>query len=72
MSILKPVTSSNIAAVGYDKDAKELHVQFKSGATHIYSNVSPEQHDAMVKAESVGSHFHHQIRNRFESRKVEK
>lgn len=70
MTTLHPVTSSNIAAVGYDPEAKELHVKFKTGATHVYSNVSPEQHQALVGAESVGSHFHHQIRNKFQSRKV--
>lgn len=68
---LKPVTSSNIKAVGYDPSSKALHVQFKSGQTHRYDDVSPEKHAALMAADSVGSHFHQHIRNSHKSARVD-
>lgn len=67
---MTPVKSSNIAAIGHDPKTNELHVKFKTGATHIYSGVSAEKHAALLAAESIGSHFHHNIRNQHESRKA--
>jgi hypothetical protein len=60
---LEPVTSSNIAAVGYDHATRTLGVQFKSGGTYHYHDVSPEEHRALVSADSIGSHFHQHIRS---------
>lgn len=68
--ILHSVTSSNIHSIGHDPETQELHVKFKSGATHAYSGVSEAEHAALMGAESVGSHFHKNIRSR-PSRKVE-
>lgn len=70
MTVLSPVTSSNIAAIGHDPATNELHVQFKSGATHVFSGVTAEQHEAMRDAESVGKHFHAHVKGKFDSRKV--
>jgi len=39
----KPITSSNIATVGYDPATRTMEVTFKSGSTYAYENVSPEQ-----------------------------
>lgn len=70
MTQLKPVKSSNIAAVGYDEATKEMHVKFHTGATHVYSDVTPEKHAAFVGADSIGSHFHQHIRSRHKQRKL--
>ena len=67
---LKPVKSSSIAAVGYDEAKQELHIKFHGGATHVYSGVTPEKHEELVGAESIGSHFHHNIRNEHKQRKL--
>ena len=74
------VTSSNIAAIGYDAEKSEMHVKFKDrtlsnggvvpGAVHIYSGVTPEIHEGFLGAESVGSHFHTNIRGKHDSRKL--
>lgn len=71
MPDLTPVTSSNIAAIGYDPEAREMHVQFKSGGIWIYADVPPEAHEEFASAESVGKHFHAHVRSKFESRKFE-
>ena len=50
------VESSNVAAVGYDSDAKELHVVFKKdGARWVYGGVTPELNRAFMAAASIGS-----------------
>jgi hypothetical protein len=53
-----PVKSSNLKAIGYDPKTKTLEVEFHSGAVHQYSSVSPQAHQDLVRAPSVGSHFH--------------
>lgn len=68
MPDMTDVKSSNIQAVGYDADASELHVTFKGGATHIYSDVAPGLHQDMLSSDSVGKFFHANVRNAFKSR----
>ena len=69
---LKPVESSNIAAVGYDPDGQTLHVKFKgSGQVYTYADVAPEQHEALMGADSIGTHFHANIRSKIKGTKVE-
>ncbi|HEY1772480.1 MAG TPA: KTSC domain-containing protein [Gammaproteobacteria bacterium] len=65
------VTSSNIAAVGYDPVLQVLEVEFKNGTVYRYDGVSSEIHEAMVTAPSVGGYFSANIRNKFPSTKVE-
>lgn len=67
---MTPVRSSNIEAVGYDQPTRVLTVRFKSGQAHAYDGVSPEHHAALMRAESVGKHFHAHIRSAFASRRV--
>lgn len=66
---LDPVTSSNIAAVGYDHATRTLGVQFKSGHLFHYQGVEPHQHAALLGADSVGKHFHAHIKSKFEGKK---
>lgn len=54
---LLPVKSSNIAAVGYDAEARVMGVQFTNGTTYHYPEVAPEVHADLVGAESVGKAF---------------
>jgi hypothetical protein len=68
---LTPVESSNIKAIGYDPNSRTLHVQFNSGATHQYEDVSPDKHAALMAADSKGSHFHANIKNAHTSSRVE-
>jgi KTSC domain len=59
---LVPVESSNVAGVGHDPAADELHVRFKSGPTvYVYSNVTAEKHQALMSADSIGGHGHGNI-----------
>ena len=70
---MKAVKSSNIASIGYDNASKTLAIKFLGGhgSTYHYSNVSPEQHTALVSADSVGSHFFANIKGKFDYVKQE-
>lgn len=62
---LKPVQSSAIHAVGYDAAKKVLHVRFvEGGNTYEYPDVSAEQHEAFLSADSMGKHFRQAILGR--------
>lgn len=70
---MKPVTSSQISAIGYDPKSKKLHIRFADrtnrktgqvfpGSTYEYDDVEPAVHAALMAADadpalSVGSHF---------------
>jgi hypothetical protein len=59
---MERVESSNIKAIGYDPATKTLSVEFRSGHSANYSDVSPEQHADFMAAPSKGKHFHKHIR----------
>jgi hypothetical protein len=61
---MQPVESSNIKAVGYDQPNGTLRVQFLSGATHDYPDVSSAEYASFLAADSKGKHFHRHIRSR--------
>jgi hypothetical protein len=55
---LKPVDSNKVKAIGYCPVTKTLAVAFSTGsAVYHYPDVTPEQHEAFVNAESIGRHF---------------
>jgi hypothetical protein len=66
---MKPVTSSNIKAIGYDPATKTLAVQFAHGGLYHYSGVEQSVHDDLLKAKSIGGHFYKHVRNSFTSAK---
>jgi hypothetical protein len=63
-----PVTSTQIAEVGYESSTNTLAVRFKPrageavGSLYHYGNVKPAMYDAFIGAESVGSFFHNNIK----------
>lgn len=67
---MTPVDSSCLSAVGYDPDTATMRLQFTSGATYDYDDVAPEQHQALIGADSIGAHFAAHVRNRFTQRQV--
>lgn len=67
---MTPVESSNIAAIGHDAAANELHVRFTSGAHYVYPGVDADAAGAFHGAESKGSHFAKHIRAKFAGTKL--
>lgn len=59
---LVPVSSSNLAAVGFDPDASILEILFKSGSLYRYFEVPSSVHAALMSASSRGSYFNAHIK----------
>ncbi len=59
-----PVKSSAISAIGHDPATNTLRVEFSSGHAYDYSNVTAEDHAALMGAKSLGGHFHKHFRTR--------
>ena len=53
----QPVHSSNIVSLGYHPDARQLEVEFTSGAIYRYSNVPAPLVEEMRQAPSIGAFF---------------
>lgn len=68
---LKPVESSNIAAVGHNAETNELHVRFKNGGVYKYAGVDADKHKALMAADSIGSYIHANIKGKHAHSKVD-
>ena len=65
-----PVTSSNIASVGYDASALLLEVEFKGSGVYQFPGVSPQVFRELTEASSVGSYFAKNIKGRYQGKKL--
>lgn len=61
----QPVSSSNLASVGYDPDSETLEVEFKNGLVYQYLNVPQIVVDQLLEAGSIGSFFNSQVKYAF-------
>jgi hypothetical protein len=64
------VNSTNLDSIGYEKKKKELQVEFKDGARYKFKDVKPDLFKEFQKAESKGSFFAMNIRNKFVTKKI--
>jgi hypothetical protein len=58
----KPVTSSQIKEVGYDKETLTLEVEFIKGGIYTYQPVTKEAYKMMMSADSIGKFFSSNIK----------
>jgi hypothetical protein len=61
----QPVSSSNLASVGYDEDSATLEVEFKSGAIYRYYNVPSFEYERLMAASSHGIYFNANIKDKY-------
>jgi len=66
------VVSSNIKSIGYHAPTQTLDVEFAAGRVYRFTGVSQAAYDALIGAESIGSHFARQVRGKFPSFDLEK
>jgi hypothetical protein len=52
-----PVSSSNIASIGYDQQSMTLEVEFLNGAVYQYYSVPESEHEALMSADSHGKYL---------------
>ena len=65
-----PVSSSNIASVGYDPSTLTLEVEFKNGSVYHYFDVPENMYQELMRASSVGKFMHANIKNNYRYTKV--
>lgn len=63
MPDMQPVSSSNIAAVGYDAENQTVYVQFLNGSTYAYKGVPEHEFENLLTAPSVGSYLNRNFKN---------
>ncbi|MDD3721911.1 MAG: KTSC domain-containing protein [Lutibacter sp.] len=65
-----PVSSSNIATVGYDAETQILEIEFHHGAIYQYFDVPKAVYDGLMSAGSIGSFFMNEIKTKFSNQKL--
>jgi hypothetical protein len=60
---MTPVSSSNIAALGYDLATQTVYVQFLNNSLYIYKNVPDGEYQGLLNAPSIGSYLHRNFKN---------
>lgn len=63
MPEMQPVSSSNIAAVGYDAASQSVYVQFINGSTYAYKGVPEHEFENLRTASSIGSYLNRNYKN---------
>jgi hypothetical protein len=65
-----PVSSSNLASVGYDEVGQVLEVEFRHGGVYQYVGVSAAVFGEFMAAESLGRFLAKDIKPRYPFRRV--
>ena len=65
MPDMTPVDSSNVAAIGYDESAEEIHVEFLNGRSYKYLGADSQTFEELQSAPSVGSFINRMIKPNF-------
>lgn len=63
MPNMQPVSSSNVAAIGYDSENQAVYVQFLNGSTYAYKGVPEHEFENLRTAPSVGSYLNRNFKN---------
>ncbi len=64
------VRSTNVAAVGYDSETREIYVEFRNGRVYVYGNASEATFEALLHAGSVGRYLNREIKPRHPCRQL--
>jgi KTSC domain-containing protein len=66
-----PVSSSNLASVGYDDAGQVLEVEFRHGGVYQYTGVSAAVFGEFLAADSLGGYLARSIKPRYPFRRVD-
>lgn len=66
-----PISSRNIASVGYDASTLTLEIAFHSGDIYQYNGVHQSEYDSLMKASSHGKYFRKNIKDVYPYTKVD-
>jgi hypothetical protein len=57
-----PVTSTNVASIGYDPNTMTLEVEFRNGSVYQYFDVPETVYQELASASSVGTYLNQNIK----------
>lgn len=66
----QPVTSSNIASIGYDADSQTLEIEFLNGGVYQYFDVPQHVHEELMNASSHGQYLAQNIKGVYRYSKI--
>ncbi len=66
-----PVSSSNVAEVGYNEETQEVYVRFLNGTLYVYKGVPKFEFEGLLNAPSVGSYLHRNYKNVYPYERIE-
>jgi hypothetical protein len=66
----QPVSSSNIASIGYDADSQTLEIEFLNGGVYQYFDVPTYVHEELMNASSHGQYLAQNIKGIYRFSKV--
>ena len=65
-----PVSSSNIASIGYDQESSTLEVEFNNGAIYQYFDIGENLYNQLMSAGSKGGFLASNIKGSYRFSKV--
>ena len=65
-----PVSSNNIAEIGYDAATRTLEILFRNGGLYQYFDVPAQEHQALMNASSQGQYLNAHIKGTFRYARV--
>ncbi|MCL6325318.1 KTSC domain-containing protein [Pectobacterium polaris] len=68
--IREPVTSSNIASIGYEESSLTLEIEFIKSGVYEYSDVPPHVYTELITANSIGVYFNANIKNKYPTTRI--
>lgn len=66
----QPVSSSNIASIGYEEQSCTLEVEFLDGSVYQYLNVPIGTHEGLMAASSHGSYLNAHVKGKYQYLKL--
>jgi len=69
--IMIPVSSSNVAELGYDADNQIVYVSYLNGTKYIYKGVAQYEYDNLLNSPSIGSYLHRNFKNVYPYERIE-
>lgn len=66
----KPVTSSNIASIGYDENTSTLEIEFLNNSIYQYFDVPQQIYQGLMQADSHGQFLAQNIKGIYRYSKV--
>lgn len=70
MIAMHPVSSSNIAEIGFDENISVLYIRFNNGQLYSYDDVPESVYNDLQPVPSIGRYFHQNIRDIYVTHKL--